>query len=84
MAKLNVNSISSNATNQNLTLEAHGTGKINIPAGNELFFGGETTFIDSVKNEDTMASDDANAIPTQASVKAYATAEATKLAIALG
>lgn len=45
--------------------------KLVIDATNGLQFGSETTLADSLKDEDNMASNDANALATQQSIKAY-------------
>ena len=73
------NKIESTASNANLTLDANGTGTVDIRANTTI--DGSITLqsgvaISSILDEDNMGSDSATALATQQSIKAYVDAQA--------
>ena len=65
---LNGNVLQTTSGNNPLTLQAHGTGIVVI--NDSLKFASGST-VDIIRDEDDMASNDANALATQQSIKAY-------------
>ena len=65
---LNNNTLQTTSGNENLTFQAHGTGVVVV---NDSFKFGSGATVDVIRDEDDMASNDANALATQQSIKAY-------------
>ena len=75
---LNNNTLQTTSGDINLLLKAHGTGVVVI--GDSLKFTSGAT-VDVIRNENDMASNDANGLATQSSIKAYIDAIDTTLTI---
>ena len=65
---LNNNTLQTTSGNINLVLKANGTGAVVV---DDSFKFGSGSTVDIIRDEDDMASDDANALATQQSIKAY-------------